>query len=131
MHTFKDTRRHLAVIVDEYGSIEGIATLEDVLEEIVGDIFDESDTSRAEFHETADGSLILRARVDLRKLSSRLEVPWDPDVEASTVGGLLAEQLENIPAVGDKIRWNGYSIEVLRADSRRAKLLRIRKEQKS
>ena len=76
----------------------------------------------------ADGSLILRARVDLRKLSVRLGVAWDPELEASTVGGLLTERLEKIPAVGDSIRWKGYRIEVLRADDRRAKLLRIRKQ---
>lgn len=128
MHTFKETRRHLAIVIDEYGTVEGIVTLEDVLEEIVGDIFDESDTSRAEFHEMADGSLILRARVDLRKLSTRLGVEWDPDVEASTVGGLIAERLEKIPSVGDTIRWQDYQIEVLRANDRRAELLRIRKQ---
>lgn len=128
MRTFQDTRRHLAVVIDEYGSVEGIVTLEDVLEEVVGDIFDESDTSRADFHEMGDGTLILRARVDLRKLSARLGVSWDPEIEASTVGGLLAERLEKIPAVGDAISWEGYRIEVLRADERRAKLLRIRKQ---
>lgn len=128
LHTFQETRKHLAIVIDEYGGVEGIATLEDVLEELVGEIFDESDTSRAEFHETADGALIVRGRVDLRKLSARLEVVWDPSIEASTVGGLLMEQLERIPVVGDSIVWNGYVIEVLRADDRRAKLLRIRKE---
>ncbi len=128
LQTFQETRKHLAIVIDEYGGVEGIATLEDVLEELVGEIFDESDTSRAEFHETADGALIVRGRVDLRKLSTRLEVVWDPSIEASTVGGLLMEQLERIPVVGDSIIWNGYVIEVLRADDRRAKLLRIRKE---
>jgi CBS domain containing-hemolysin-like protein len=128
LHTFQDTRRHLAIVINEYAVVEGIVTLEDVLEEMVGEIFDESDTSRAEFHETADGALFLRATVDLRKLSARLGVVWDPTIEASTVGGLLMEQLERIPAAGDSITWNGYVIEVLRADERRAKLLRIRKE---
>jgi CBS domain containing-hemolysin-like protein len=128
LHTFQETRRHLAIVVDEYGGVEGITTLEDVLEEMVGEIFDESDTSRAEFHETADGALILRATVDLRKLSARLGVVWDPSIEASTVGGMLMEQLERIPVVGDSMSWSGYVIEVLRADDRRAKLLRIRKE---
>jgi CBS domain containing-hemolysin-like protein len=128
LHTFQEIRRHLAIVVDEYGGVEGITTLEDVLEELVGEIFDESDTSRAEFHETADGALILRATVDLRKLSARLGVVWHPTAEVSTVGGLLMEELERIPVVGDSITWNGYVIEVLRADDRRARLLRIRKE---
>lgn len=128
LRTYRDNRRHLAIIVDEYGTVEGIATLEDVLEEIVGDIFDESDLPTQEVHELADGSLVVRARVDLRKLSAALGVAWDPNIEASTLGGLVSEELERIPEVGDTMTWKGYLIEVARADARRAKLLRIRKQ---
>lgn len=128
LRTFQDARRHLAVIIDEYGTVEGIVTLEDVMEEIVGDIFDESDLSMREFHELADGSLVVRARVDLRKLSARLDIPWDPRIEASTIGGFITEELERIPTEGDAISWKGHRIEVLQADRQRAKLLRIRKE---
>ena len=128
LRMYQDKRRHLAIIVDEYGTVEGIATLEDVLEEIVGDIFDESDLPTREFHELADGSFIVRARIDLRKLSAKLAVAWDPKIAASTIGGFVTEKLERIPRAGDAISWKGYQIEVLRADKRRAKLLRIRKE---
>ena len=128
LRTYQDKRRHLAIIVDEYGTVEGIATLEDVLEEIVGDIFDESDLPMREFHELADGSFIVRARIDLRKLSAKLAVAWDPKIAASTIGGFVTEKLERIPRAGDAISWKGYQIEVLRADKRRAKLLHIRKE---
>lgn len=128
LRTFRDNRRHLAIIVDEYGTVEGIATLEDVLEEIVGDIFDESDLPEREFHKLGDGSLVVRARIDLRKLSAALGVAWDPEIEASTIGGLITEELERIPQAGDAITWKGYRIEVLRADARRVKLLRVRKQ---
>lgn len=128
LRMYQDRRRHLAIIVDEYGTVEGIATLEDVLEEIVGDIFDESDLPMREFHEQADGSFIVHARIDLRKLSAKLAVAWDPKIAASTIGGFVTEKLERIPRAGDTISWKGYRIEVLRADKRRAKLLRIRKE---
>ena len=127
LRTYRENRRHLAIIVDEYGTVEGIATLEDVLEEIVGDIFDESDLPEREFHRLADGSLIVRARVDLRKLSATLDVAWDPEIEASTIGGLITEELERIPQAGDSISWKGHRIEVVRADARRAKLLRVRR----
>jgi CBS domain containing-hemolysin-like protein len=127
LRIFKDSRRHLAIIIDEYGTVEGIATLEDVIEEIIGDIFDESDSPMREFHELSDGSFIARAGVDLRKLSTKLGVAWDPAVEASTIGGLVSEELERIPVVNDAIIWQGYTIEVLRADHRRAKLLRVYK----
>ena len=119
LRTFQDTRRHMAIIIDEYGTVEGIATLEDVIEEIVGEIFDESDLPKHELHELADGSLIVRARVDLRKLSAKLDIAWDPDIEASTIGGFVTEHLERIPVAGDAIDWNDYRVEVLRADRSR------------
>ncbi len=70
----------------------------------------------------------MRARVDLRKLSAKLEVAWDPEIEASTIGGFVTETLERIPVAGDTIEWQGYQVEVLRADKRRATLLRIFKQ---
>ncbi len=129
LRTFQNEHRHLAIVIDEYGTVEGIVTLEDVLEEIVGDIFDEFDPPMLEFHEQKDGTLIVRARTDLRKLSARLSLSWDPAIKATTVGGLVTEQIERIPVAGDVINWKGYEIQVLRADSRSAKLLRIRKLQ--
>jgi putative hemolysin len=126
LRTYQDTCRHLAIIVDEYGTVDGIATLEDVIEEIVGDIFDESDLPMREYREMEDGSLIVRARIDLRKLSRKLDVSWDPAIEASTIGGLVTEALDRIPVVGDTISWKGFEIEVLRADKQRSQLLRIR-----
>jgi CBS domain containing-hemolysin-like protein len=129
LRTYQETRRHLAVVVDEYGTVEGIATLEDVLEEIVGDIHDESDSPASEFFERADGRLIVDARVDLRKVCTRLGIPWEPHHDATTIGGLVTETLERIPVPGDTIDWNGYRIDVLRADNRRAKLLAVRKRE--
>ncbi len=128
LRTYQDTRRQLAIIVDEYGTVDGIVTLEDVLEEIVGDIFDESDLPMRHFHELDDEEFIVRARVDLRKLSAKLGIAWDPKPEPSTVGGLVTEQLERIPVVGDVVSWKGFRLEVIRADSRRATLLRVSKE---
>ncbi len=129
LKTYQETQRHLAVVVDEYGSVEGIVTLEDVLEEIVGDIRDESDLPIEEFQDATDGTLVVRGNVDMRKLCSRLGISWDPELEASTISGLVTEILERIPVVGDAIDWDGYRIEVLRADRRRAKLLSVRELQ--
>ncbi|MBT8143550.1 MAG: hemolysin family protein [Gammaproteobacteria bacterium] len=128
LKTFQDSRRHQAIVVDEYGSVMGIATFEDVLEEIVGEIYDESDSPVRDFEETDDGKLIVRAAVDLRKLSSRLGLHWEADTEVSSIGGLVSEELERVPMVGDTISWNGFRIEVLRADRRRARLLSIHPE---
>jgi len=126
LRTFQESRRHLAIIIDEYGSVEGIVTLEDVLEEVVGDIRDESDLPVEEFLEQEDGTLIVRGNVDMRKLCARLGITWDPELEVSTISGLVTETLERIPVAGDAIDWNGYHIEVLRADRRRARLLSVR-----
>jgi putative hemolysin len=129
LKTYQDTHRHLAVVVDEYGSVEGIVTLEDVLEEIVGDIRDESDVLVEEFLDKPDGTLIVRGNVDMRKLSARLGIAWDPELEVSTISGLVTEILERIPVAGDVVAWSDYRIEVLKADRRRARLLSIRQEQ--
>jgi len=131
LRTFQESHRHIAIVVDEYGSVEGIATLEDVLEEIVGDIRDESDRPADDIQQQSDGTLRVRANVDLRRLSAQLSVIWEPQTDVTTIGGLVTEQLERIPARGDAIEWNGYRIEVLRADRRRARLLAIREIDKS
>ncbi|MGB5337026.1 MAG: hemolysin family protein [Woeseiaceae bacterium] len=127
LHTYQESKRHLAIVVDEYGTVEGIVTMEDVLEEIVGDIRDESDLPADDFREEADGTLLVRSRVDLRKLSDKLEINWEPHEGVSTIGGLVTETLERIPVAGDLMEWKGHRIEVLRADRRRARVLRISK----
>lgn len=126
LRTFQESRRHMALIVDEYGSFQGIVTLEDVLEEIVGEINDELDLPVEDFEDQADGSLLVRASVDLRKLCAKLDIPWAPDADVTTIGGLVTEKLERMPVAGDSVEWNGFHVDVLRADNRRAQLLRIR-----
>ena len=127
LKTYQDSHRHLAMVVDEYGAVLGIVTLEDVLEEVVGDIRDEKDTPSKEFLQVTDNSLVVRAHVDLRQISAKLGITWEPDPDVTSIGGLVTELLERIPVVGDTVDWNGYQIEVLRADRRRARLIRIRK----
>lgn len=128
LRTYQDSHRHLAIVVDEYGTVEGIATLEDLLEEVVGDIRDESDSPADDIRTRSDGSLIVRATVDLRQLSSRLSIAWQPESEVSTIGGLVTETLERIPGVGDSITWHDYRIEVIRADRRRVRWLSIHRQ---
>ena len=126
LRTYQEAQRHLAIVVDEYGSAKGIVTLEDVLEEIVGEISDESDVPVREFLERPDGTLVVRGNVDMRKLCNRLGLAWDPELEVSTISGLVTEMLERIPVAGDTVEWNDFRVEVLKADRRRARLLAIR-----
>jgi len=128
LRTYQESHRHLAIVVDEYGTVEGLATLEDVIEEVVGDIRDESDSPKDDIRTRADGTLLVRATVDLRQISSKLNIAWQPESEVSTIGGLVTETLERIPGVGDSIAWKDYRIEVIRADRRRARWLSIRKQ---
>jgi CBS domain containing-hemolysin-like protein len=125
MKTFQTKRRHLAVVVDEYGSVEGIATMEDVLEEVVGEIDDESDEPDLRLWGHPDGSLHVRASTDLRRVSSALGLEWSPESEVTTLGGLITERLGRIPVPGDVLHWRGHRLEVLAADQRRAELVRI------
>lgn len=127
MKTFQDSQRHLAIVVDEYGSVEGIVTLEDVLEEIVGDIRDESDRPANDMIKRANGSVIAKGDVDLRRLCAELDLPWEPESETSSIGGLLTETLERIPKRGDTLDWNGYRLKVLGADERRVKRVLVQK----
>jgi CBS domain containing-hemolysin-like protein len=59
-------------------------------------------------------------------LCAKLDIPWEPDVDTSTIGGLVTEMLDRIPVAGDTVRWNNHEVEVMRADKRRARVLRIR-----
>jgi CBS domain containing-hemolysin-like protein len=125
LKTFQAEQRHLAVVVDEIGGVEGIATLEDVIEEVVGDIEDESDEPVARLWERPDGSLEVRASTELRRVCAALDLEWSPEQEVTTLGGLITERLGRIAAVGDTLDWRGHRLEVLVADARRPRLIRI------
>ena len=127
LKTFQDARKHMALIVDEYGHILGIVTIEDVLEEIVGDIVDESDFETEPLMGKTDGRLELDADVDLRRLAALLDVGWDPGEKAHNINGLVLETLGRLPRVGDKVEWQGHVIEVLVASERRAEKVAVRK----
>lgn len=124
LQSFRKARRHIAVAVDEYGGTQGIVTLEDVLEELVGEIFDESDQPVQEISRQPDDSYRVLATVELRKLVSVLGIARDFDEEAVTLAGLLAELLGRVPASGDAVEWNGYRFEVLATLETRAEVVR-------
>lgn len=127
LRTFKKVRQHMAVVVDEYGDLQGIVTLEDVLEEIVGDIEDESDELLEDLWEQDDGSFHAKASIDLRKLCRRIGIDVPPGIDVATLGGLVMQLLDRVPRQGDAVDWNGCRIEVLSASRWRPKLLSVRK----
>ncbi len=125
LRTFRQTRRHMALVVDEYGDFQGIVTLEDVIEEVVGDIFDESDLPHEDLWQYPDGKVRAFGAAELHRVCRMLEVELPPDLEVSTVGGLLSESLGRIPVPGDSLDWRGYRLDVLSASGRGAELVSI------
>ena len=121
---FQREKRHMAIVVDEYGSTLGIITLEDVLEEIVGEIEDELDTEETHMLERPDGSLLCRGIAEARKVFARLGLE-EVETYSQTLSGFLAEQLGNMPSAGMHVDFRGYRFTVTKANNKRAERVRI------
>ncbi len=123
LELIQEKQNQLAIVLNEYGGTEGMVTLEDVMEEIVGEIRDEH--RRAEdqdFVRRDDGSWLIDGGVTISELMERLDLPEDEALENrdfNTLGGLILDQLGRIPSIGDAVDWNGRRLEVVDMDGRR------------
>lgn len=123
-------RRHLAIalVVNEYGEIEGLATLEDLLEEIVGEIRDEYDREeRGPVERLPDGSMIIRGSALLKDLKSDFGLPFEESADYHTLAGFVLAQLKHIPRGGEKVEHNGYRLTIVDMEGRR--IVKIKMEQ--
>jgi len=111
-------RQHLALVVDEYGGTAGIITLEDVLEEIVGDIRDEHDLEQAPIVEREDGSLLVDAAVLLDDLAAYLGWQLGAEGQYESLGGMITDQLNEVPSPGTTVRANGADLIVSESDEK-------------
>ncbi len=117
---FRSNRNHIAIVVDEYGGIAGMVTIEDVLEQIVGDIEDEYDYDEDEDNiiQSADGQFRVKALTEIADFNEIVGTDLS-DEEFSTIGGLVVNKFGHLPKRNDEISFDGLHIKVLRADSRR------------
>ncbi|MCP4329187.1 MAG: HlyC/CorC family transporter [Alphaproteobacteria bacterium] len=124
LQAFRERQEHFALVVDEYGALLGIVTLEDILEEIVGEITDEHDVELPGVRPQPDGTLIVNGDVTIRDLNREFE--WSlPDEEASTIAGLVMHEARVIPTVGQKFSFFGFQFDVQRRQRNQITLIRI------
>ena len=127
LQEFRRDQVHMAIVADEYGGTAGVVTIEDLIEELIGDIHDEKDRATVPVKRISAGELDVDAKLRLDELAHELggaALPEDPDVE--TLGGLLALRLGKIPARGDKLTLDGATFLVTEADERRARRVRVK-----
>ncbi|MDP6602718.1 MAG: HlyC/CorC family transporter [Rhodospirillales bacterium] len=128
LQAFRARRSHFALVVDEYGSLMGIVTLEDILEEIVGDISDEHDIQVIGVRYAGDGSYVVDGNVTIRDLNREFE--WGlPDEEAATAAGLVLHESRRIPEVGQIFLFHGLRFEILRRQRNQITALRVTPQQ--
>lgn len=124
LREFQSSRTQMAVVVDEYGGTAGIVTLEDILEEIVGEIEDEFDEEQEMIQALDDGGWMIDARYDIGELNEELKIEL-PDEDYESLGGFIIAQLGHIPKPGEVIVADGLRLEVVQATPRRVGLVRL------
>jgi CBS domain containing-hemolysin-like protein len=127
-YELKGNKKHMAIIIDEYGGTAGLVTLEDMLEEIVGEIHDEHDvnTTGDGVIQTPDGSLIFEGRMEIDKIEEKLNIDLKKG-RYETLSGLILDSTKRIPLTGEKYRIEGMDIVIENADERSIKKVRIKK----
>ena len=129
LRTLQKKKIHMAVVVDEFGGTEGLVTLEDILEELVGEIWDEHDEVIESIRRQSDGSYLIAASADLSDLFDLFSIKDDSD--ASTVSGWVIEQLGRLPQAGDHFTSEGLEVTVTRVDHRRVLEIRVADPEKT
>lgn len=129
LENFLKKRNHFAIVVDEYGVLQGLVTLEDVLEEIVGEIVDEHDINKQGIRPQLDGSINVDGWIPIRDINRHTD--WDlPDEDAVTIAGLVIHEAQTIPSVGQSFAFHGFRFLILRKARNQILALRITPENK-
>lgn len=127
-YELKENKKHMAIVIDEYGGTAGLVTLEDMLEEIVGEIHDEHRIHKAGdgIIHAPDGSLIFEGRMEIEKIEEQLDVDLK-NGRYETLGGLILDAIKRIPLAGEKFQIEGMEVTIENADERSIKRVRIKK----
>lgn len=126
LEEFKSSKIHIALVIDEYGGLEGIVTMEDILEEIVGDIFDETDEIEEEYIDNGNGTYIVDGSMNIEDFFELIEYKGEFETDYETVGGFCQEILDRFAVTGDKFTFaDRYECEVLNADEYTVNKLRV------
>ena len=124
LREFRAGHQHMAIVVNEFGSMAGLATIEDIVEEIVGEIWDEYDIQEKTIFPLPDGTFLVRASESLEKVNDELHFNL-PSADFNTVSGWVLDMFGRIPKVGDTIKWGNLQIEIIEADKRKISRIKI------
>jgi len=126
LREFRANRNHMAIVVDEYGGVSGLVTIEDVLEQIVGDIEDEYDFDESEDNIIAEGNgrFRVKAQTEIDDFNAQFGTAFDTD-EVDTVGGIVLRAFGRLPKRGETVAVDGLRFRIVRADSRRIHTLNV------
>lgn len=127
LRQLQQNKVHMAVVVDEYGGTQGIVTMEDIMEELVGEIWDEHDEVIEEFRKQSDGSYLVACSADLDDLYDLFDMKPSEEYDASSVSGWVMEEIGRVPDVGDRFRADGLEVCVTRVEHRRVMEIRVRR----
>jgi len=128
LEEFKKDRSHLAVVIDEYGTISGLVTIEDILEELVGEIEDEHDIDEEEIIKISQNIYTADAKIEIEDFTEFFNLNIDPlEIDAETLGGFIISELGVLPKKGDVIKIENLSIKVTHADDRKIDQVQIKK----
>lgn len=126
LEEMKGRGQQLVLAVDEYGGISGLVTIEDLVEEIVGEIEDGPESTAESFRDEGSGRYVVSGGMELDAMDSKLDIEVFPSTECTTVGGAVVELFGRLPTPGERIQHNGFAIEVIETDRRRVGSVRIR-----
>ncbi|MBR4421068.1 MAG: HlyC/CorC family transporter [Erysipelotrichaceae bacterium] len=122
---FQSSKTHLAVVVDEYGGTEGIITMEDILEELVGEIYDEHDEVIEYYKKIDDNTYLVKADLDIDDLFEHFAIDNEEDFEFNTTSAWVIDTLDKIPSVGDNFDYKNLHVEVTDADSKKVNVIKV------